>query len=150
MKTFLIVFLTAIILWFVLVLPKNANFKDVSFKQHAGGIFLVYPMALFGVPEAQSLLGTYYDGFDDYEPALKWYSKAAKSGDQHGQFMLGLMYEQGRGIPIDLVEAYKWYYLAILNSKPGSNREPGRTSLSRVERMMTRDQINEARKRAKQ
>ena len=36
----------------------------------------------------------------------------AEKGDAAAQFALGLMYDEGRGVPKDEAEAYKWYLLA--------------------------------------
>ena len=45
---------------------------------------------------------------DDAE-AAKWSRKAAEQGDSMAQFNLGLMYDNGRGVPQDNTEAAKWY-----------------------------------------
>ena len=44
--------------------------------------------------------------------AAKWYRLAAEQGDADAQFNLGLMYDDGKGVPQDDVEAVKWYRLA--------------------------------------
>ncbi|TPX76509.1 hypothetical protein CcCBS67573_g02227 [Chytriomyces confervae] len=45
----------------------------------------------------------------DYIKAFEWYSKAAVKGYGHAQYLLGSLYEFGRGIERDYEEAYKWY-----------------------------------------
>ncbi|KAI8606888.1 hypothetical protein BC830DRAFT_1159895, partial [Chytriomyces sp. MP71] len=45
----------------------------------------------------------------DLIAAFEWYSKAAVQGDRHAQYLLGCLYEFGRGIPVDMEEALKWY-----------------------------------------
>ena len=42
----------------------------------------------------------------------KWFRLAAEQGDASAQTNLGLMYEQGDGVPQDDAEAAKWYRLA--------------------------------------
>ncbi|KAJ3263406.1 hypothetical protein HDU77_010700 [Chytriomyces hyalinus] len=49
------------------------------------------------------------DGVEvDYIKAFEWYSKAAVKGYGHAQYLLGALYEFGRGIEQDYEEAYKW------------------------------------------
>jgi len=48
----------------------------------------------------------------DYAEAIKWYRLAADQGNANGQNNLGVMYEDGKGIPKDYAEAAKWYRLA--------------------------------------
>ena len=43
---------------------------------------------------------------------MKWYRLAADQGDVGAQYNLGVMYDEGRGVPEDVKEALKWYRLA--------------------------------------
>jgi TPR repeat protein len=67
-------------------------------------------------PYALSQLGFEYDnGVNvprDQRKAAELYSKAAEEGVSFAQFNLARMYESGRGVALDRVEAYKWYTLA--------------------------------------
>src|SRR4029078_5114409 len=47
----------------------------------------------------------------DTEAAM-WFRVAASQGDAVAQFYLGVMYNEGRGVPQDYAEAAKWYKLA--------------------------------------
>lgn len=48
--------------------------------------------------------------------AASWYHKAAELGYAEAQYTLGVMYENGRGaVGKDLVQAYKWFSLAVAN-----------------------------------
>jgi uncharacterized protein len=40
---------------------------------------------------------------------LKWYRLAADQGNARAQSNLGIMYENGQGVPINEVEAMRWY-----------------------------------------
>jgi hypothetical protein len=40
---------------------------------------------------------------------VKWYRKAAEQGDADALNNLGVMYDNGRGVPQDHAEAVKWY-----------------------------------------
>jgi TPR repeat protein len=40
---------------------------------------------------------------------VKWYRKAAEQGNADAQNRLGLMYDEGRGVPQNDSEAVKWY-----------------------------------------
>ena len=48
----------------------------------------------------------------DYATALKEFWALAVQGAAAAQFDLGLMYENGQGVPQDYAEAVKWYRLA--------------------------------------
>src|SRR6185295_6948428 len=48
----------------------------------------------------------------DYPAALKLAQPMADDGDAVAQFYLGVMYNEGRGVPQDYAEAAKWYKLA--------------------------------------
>jgi TPR repeat protein len=41
--------------------------------------------------------------------AVKWYRKSAEQGDAYGQFTLGWMHQNGKGVTQDYSEAVKWY-----------------------------------------
>jgi TPR repeat protein len=43
---------------------------------------------------------------------VRWFRLAADQGDFDGQYELALIYQVGRGVPQDYVEAYKWFSLA--------------------------------------
>jgi uncharacterized protein len=40
---------------------------------------------------------------------VTWFRKAADQGYAEAQYNLGLMYEDGRGVPQDHAEAVKWW-----------------------------------------
>jgi localization factor PodJL len=58
----------------------------------------------------------------DYPTAAGWFRKAAERGLTDSQFNLGILYENGRGVPRDLQEAYKWYALAARSGDPVAAR----------------------------
>ncbi len=47
--------------------------------------------------------------------AVKWYRLAADKGHAQAQVNLGLLYDQGNGVPQDFVYAYMWFNLAASN-----------------------------------
>lgn len=58
-------------------------------------------------------LGFIYDTVDDdYQHALAEYEHAAKLGDPVGQFNAGLIYEKGKGRPVDFAKAADYYLRA--------------------------------------
>ncbi len=57
----------------------------------------------------------YYRGegvMQEYQEAVRWYSKAAEKGLAKAQYNLGLMYFKGHGVSKNYVKAYMWLYLA--------------------------------------
>ena len=63
-----------------------------------------------------------------YKRQVKWYRKAAAQGDAEGQNNLGSLYENGRGVPQDNMEAMRLYRAA---AKRGSLAARG--NLERLE-----------------
>ena len=51
-------------------------------------------------------------GKEDYATALRLFRPLADQGDASAQFMLGVMYADGQGVPKDYAQAVKWYRLA--------------------------------------
>ena len=52
----------------------------------------------------------------DYVTAAKEFNKAAEQGDADAQLLLGIMYNNGEGVPQDDKEAVKWYRLAAVQN----------------------------------
>ena len=52
----------------------------------------------------------------DYATALREWTPLATQGDARAQAILGVMYDNGRGVPQDDAEAVKWYRLAAEQS----------------------------------
>jgi hypothetical protein len=98
---------------------------------------------------AQNDLGLCYaDGrgvAKDEVEAMKWYRKAAEQNDAAGQANLGAFYGAGRGVAKDYVEAYKWRLLAAAQGD-----EFSKEAVPALERVMTREQIAEGQKLARE
>ena len=45
----------------------------------------------------------------DYATALREFRVPAEQGDAEARYNLGVMYDNGQGVPRDYVEAVKWY-----------------------------------------
>jgi hypothetical protein len=97
---------------------------------------------------------------DNYRIALKWFLKGASRGDSSAQFQLGKIYEDGNGVPIDFVQAYKWFDIAaathgacIDQLPPGGRQEDNHMEIKyrdSVARKMTEPQIKEAQRLARE
>jgi hypothetical protein len=107
--------------------------------------------------------------------AVEWYRKAVDSGDVGAMNQLGVMYVQaatlyrtaadlgsaaamnnlgrlyleGRGVPQDYVEAYKWMSLATARA-PAEQQKMAAAARDGVAKLMTPDQIAEGQKRARE
>ena len=81
----------------------------------------------------------------DQVEASKWFRRAAEQGHSLSQYDLGQRYDLGVGVPIDRVEALKWLILAADQGQvdAGARRD-------QVEKELTRTQITEAQRRAKE
>ena len=89
----------------------------------------------------------YYSGQGvarDYGEAVKWYRKAADQNHVIAQWNLIVCYKRGLGAPQDDIEAYKWLLIASANG-----HEKAKQGVTMLEREMTREQVAEGKKRAK-
>jgi TPR repeat protein len=77
--------------------------------------------------------------------AAKWFKSAANLGRAESQLDIGELYEAGRGIAQDYVQAHMWYNLAAAAGVPGA--EARRNELATK---MTPEQLSEAQKFASQ
>jgi TPR repeat protein len=82
-------------------------------------------------------------GLQDYNEAYKWHLKVAEKGDADAQFILAQMYETGRGVPKDDIEAYKWFFLSAKNGS-----KEAITSRNALEKRLSAQQMDEAKQRA--
>jgi localization factor PodJL len=73
------------------------------------------------------------------------WKRKAEQGDATGQLFLGHLYAEGEGVPMDAVEAYKWYSLSM----DGGNAEAAglRDLLAKT---MTRESTVEGRLRSQE
>ena len=79
-----------------------------------------------GDARAQNDLGRcYYKGFgvaQDYNEAVKWYTKSAEQGNAGAQSKLGLCYYRGCGVAKDEKEAVKWFTKAAEQGNEGAKK----------------------------
>ncbi|WP_439668519.1 hypothetical protein DAMDJJ_31850 [Cupriavidus necator] len=74
---------------------------------------MTYPGAVAGKPVDQAAMGVFYIKGDDAVPAnirrsAYWTQKAASAGNPIGQMGYGALLFEGKGLPRDRVEAYRW------------------------------------------
>jgi uncharacterized protein len=79
----------------------------------------VLALALFGVAVAGPLEegGAAYER-GDYAAAMSYWRPLADQGDADAQFLLGLMYDSGEGVPQDYALAVEWYRKAADQGYP--------------------------------
>ena len=53
-----------------------------------------------------------------FEEGARFYRAAAEQGFPPAQYMLGLMYDKGQGVPQDYVLAYMWVTLGVAGAAP--------------------------------
>jgi hypothetical protein len=82
------------------------------------------PLADQGDAEAQYLLAeTYFGGHGgNTTDALKWMTASARQGYVQAQARLGLLYATGRGVPLNNVEAYRWFAIAAKLADPKTQK----------------------------
>jgi TPR repeat protein len=52
----------------------------------------------------------------EYDTAIKEFRKGADLGEPDSQFIVGLMYALGQGVPQNPKEAFKWYQRSAIQS----------------------------------
>jgi TPR repeat protein len=77
----------------------------------------------------------------DSSEAVHWYRRAAEQGDPIAQYVLGVMYQTGDGVPQDYVQAYAWLDLAARQ-----DLEQARRSRDAAAAAMNGAQLTEARR----
>ncbi len=82
---------------------------------------------------------------NDYATALSEWRPLAEQENAHTQFYLGVMYENGFGVPQDFVQAHMWYHLAAANGHIDAV-----TLRDRLVKQMTSAQIDEAQRLARE
>ena len=85
----------------------------------ARGVLLLAVMILAFAGIAPSTLASFDEGTTAYKAgnfklAYEEFLKAAEQGDAEAQFYLGVMYDKGRGVPRDYVDAMQWYRKAAV------------------------------------
>ena len=91
----------------------------------------------------------YQDGWDayerqDYKTAYKLWLPLAEQGNASAQYNLGVMYDNGQGVPQDYVLAHMWWNLS------GSNGfKDAVTNRNIVEKKMSKQQIEKAQELAR-
>jgi TPR repeat protein len=61
----------------------------------------------------------------DYAAALKEWQPLAAKGHADAQYKMGFMYEEGRGVPLDLVQGTNWYRKAAKQGHAVAQRSLG-------------------------
>ena len=101
---------------------------------------------------AQILLAVLYDSGPlrgDTE-AARWYRRAAEQGEPFAQSNLFKMYEEGIGVERDYVAAYMWLEIYAPSVEAPLLREYLDRDRTSLEERMTRDQITEAKRLARE
>ncbi len=98
--------------------------------------------------DAQFNLGSCYrqgeGAAKDLVEAVKWFRKAAEQNLTEAQYNLGLCYAKGEGVAKNEVEAYTWWLVAA-----GQGNEVAKQNITIIEDKMTREQIAEGQKLAR-
>jgi TPR repeat protein len=79
-----------------------------------------------------------------YEDVLPGLHSLAKHGHAEAQAKLGTLYDEGRGVPQDYVQAYIWFSASWLNLSKATQKEVAAENRDGVARKMTAIQMAEA------
>ncbi len=106
------------------------------------------PIADRGITRAMNLLGDLYSQNitgvpKDYHLAAKWYNMSAQKGDVVGQFKLGTMFCEGKGVDPNLVECYKWFLIVENRVSPDAMKYL-RSAMSKVTNALDEQETRQA------
>lgn len=87
-----------------------------------GGSAFVLPIGLLAfcmvMPACEGRRADKAYQHSDYERTVKELRYLADEGDPRAQYDLGVLYDQGRGVPKNSIEARAWYTLAAEQGEP--------------------------------
>ena len=130
-------------LWLLLVLGLLLGSQaSVNADQYDEADQLVEGMAAYNEGVA-----AYNEG--DYQKAIQKFQPLAEQGHAIAQYNLGLMYDDGQGVPQDYVQAHKWFNLSATRSK-GDLRKKTVRNRNAIEKKMSPVQVAEAQKLARE
>lgn len=107
-----------------------------------------------GLPQAQFMVGKmYHNGLGtekSTEEGFYWWRRSAEGGHGEGQYYLGLAHFIGKGATQDFVQAHTWLNLAASDIYITKQlKEQAARARNDIMRFMTREQVSEAQKRAR-
>lgn len=84
----------------------------------------------------------------DYREAREWFLAAARQGVAEAQFALGVFFEEGLGLAVDLVQAWAWHHVAASQTHTLNVRDKAIQERDAIAAKLSGEQIAEARKLA--
>ena len=136
----------------------NARFGDIERLANkvntydSGNPMILFPDSQHGYYNSEELetylekrkkeLEARNEHIEAFEAQKKLFKKA-EQGDAEAQYKLGWMYEKGQDLPIDKIEAYKWFSLSVYYG-----HQEATEWLEALDRKLSRFQITEAKQRA--
>lgn len=140
----------ALLLALLLSLPSHAAAPDTAYNrgvsaylaQDYGAARKHWAKAVDeGETAAFNNLGFLYyvgwGGLVDWDRAAALWKTAAERGHWEAQGHLAEAYEEGKGVPRDLTQAYAWYRNSLVNTPPPEN-DDDQTLLTRTNRALSR------------
>jgi TPR repeat protein len=88
---------------------QNEIFIENTLTQIKSTPFLRNGILEIGEPESAFYLGKFFYQKGKFIQAVYWFQKASRQNDSHSSFQLGLMYEKGVEIPINLDKAIEYF-----------------------------------------
>ena len=85
----------------------------------------------------------------DPNAAFKWFKLAAEQGNNYSLFILGEMYEQGRGVTRDHIRAHMWWNIAA-SEELASGLGLARQEFVKIQKGMTPDEVSKAQQLARE
>ncbi|MCE2510634.1 MAG: sel1 repeat family protein [Alphaproteobacteria bacterium] len=107
-----------------------------------GWVLCVFPLAA-QESHKDFAAGIYAYQQKDFATAYKYLAPLAAKGHSSAQYNLGRMYANGQGVPRNLIEAYKWFFLSFKNG-----RKEGEQAMLSLAPLLKKEQISEAIERA--
>ena len=106
------------------------RFEITAMLGFAMSLFITHPAFAQAAINSNAQYTAAYQSFEkgDYQAAISSWDKLAKSGNGESAYALGVMYDNGYGLPRDPVMALSWYeYGAMLGNKEAADQVRVRT-----------------------
>jgi TPR repeat protein len=90
----------------------------MSLRSPIALVLSIVCLAVPAWPDSQAGVDAYTRG--DYATALREWQPIAEQGDAAAQYNLGVLYENGRGVPQDYTQARQWWEKAAVQGDPNA------------------------------
>ena len=119
-------------------------------RSYARAFDLIKQAAERGYPEAQNMLGAFYESPrrdvcpQDYAKAAEWYERSARAGNSSAQYNFARLLASGWGRAKDLKEAYVWHSLSVMCTPMQIRNRASESQKEAIARQLMEEELDQA------